>query len=161
MTHFDVTKILLLNRFRLCWYRNTIFDVSKDWKITMSPGNVSGMFLEVVFVWISMCAKNSMLEVPTSKDLNFLNGERLVEGRSINHTVLYRFSMIMDHNCSVFRWKRSRLVPGKRISARMNFGTRTSANDIDFGTRILHGAEFNIWCRSLQLSAEVTRAEHR
>ena len=111
-----------------------------------------------------MCAKNTMLEVTTSKDLNFLNGERLVEGRSINHTVLYRFSMIMDHNCSVFRWKRSRLVPGKRISAQVNFGTRTSANDIYFGTQILHGtevkistelvAEFNILCRSPQLGAE-------
>ena len=60
---------------------------------------------------------------------------------------------------------------GKRTSARVNFGTRTSAHVINFGTRILHGAEvkistelgaeFNIWCRSLQLSAEVTRAEHR
>ena len=50
-------------------------------------------------------------------------------------------------------------------------GKRTSAHVINFGTRILHGAEvkistelgaeFNIWCRSLQLSAEVTRVEHR
>ena len=48
----------------------------------------------------------------------------------------------------------------------MNFGTRTSAQVINFGTLLFHGAqvnisiklgaEVNIWCRSPQLGAEVT-----
>ena len=60
---------------------------------------------------------------------------------------------------------------GKRTSARVNFDTRTSAQVINFDTLLFHGAEVNISiklgaevnirCRSPQLGAEVTRAEHR
>ena len=77
---------------------------------------------------------------------------------------------------------------GNRTSARVNFGTRTSTqilkNFINFGTNsfrhksltsahviLLHyaevnipmelSAEVNIRCRSPQVGAEVTRAEHR
>ena len=66
----------------------------------MSPGNVSGMFLDTVFfvVWISMRAKNSEFGVETSNDLNFLNGKRSVEGQY--KTVI--FSIIMDHNSFIF-----------------------------------------------------------
>ena len=44
--------------------------------------------------------------------------------------------------------------PGKRTSARVNFGTRTSAPNINFGTLLFHGAEVNI---SIELGVEVYR----
>ena len=54
---------------------------------------------------------------------------------------------------------------GKRTSAQelrhKNFGTRTSAQAINIGTLLFRSAEVNIWCRSPQPGAEVTRAEHR
>ena len=60
-------------------------------------------------------------------------------------------------------------LSGKLTSARVNFGTRistqelrhrilTSAQVINFDTLLFHGTEVNI---SIEHGAEVTRAEHR
>ena len=49
-------------------------------------------------------------------------------------------------------WINYSQISGKRSSARVNFGTRTSAQVINFGTLLFHGAEVNI---SIKLGAEV------
>ena len=52
------------------------------------------------------------------------------------------------------------IVPGKRTSARVKFGTLIlHVAEVKISTEL--GAEFNIWYRCPQLVAEVTRAEHR
>ena len=58
-----------------------------------------------------------------------------------------------------------RFETGKRTSARMNLGTKTSTLNINFGTLLFHGVEVNIsnelgvevkiWVRSPQFGAEL------